>query len=156
MEEPRDPGVGSSGLLSVSSLADAVRHQATPLAQSSSSNTEAVCSLLGHKGLFQGPGGCRATARLVSALIVILGSAEWEGFQRRARGQMPFSLFFRPQTHRRTTNPNPSKFAQKFGGSEKCSRCGESVYAAEKIMGAGKVIRLRTSYEAQIRTELNI
>uniref|UniRef100_A0A3P8QAN5 Cysteine and glycine-rich protein 1 n=1 Tax=Astatotilapia calliptera TaxID=8154 RepID=A0A3P8QAN5_ASTCA len=42
------------------------------------------------------------------------------------------------QTHRPTTNPNPSKFAQKFGGSEKCARCGDSVYAAEKIMGAGK------------------
>ncbi|XP_062238656.1 cysteine and glycine-rich protein 2 [Platichthys flesus] len=41
-------------------------------------------------------------------------------------------------THRPTTNPNPSKFAQKFGGSEKCARCGDSVYAAEKIMGAGK------------------
>ncbi|XP_023692534.1 cysteine and glycine-rich protein 2 isoform X1 [Paramormyrops kingsleyae] len=42
------------------------------------------------------------------------------------------------QGHRPTTNPNPSKFAQKFGGSEKCARCGESVYAAEKIVGAGK------------------
>lgn len=50
-------------------------------------------------------------------------------------------LFFRTQTHRPTTNPNPSKFAQKFGGSEKCARCGDSVYAAEKIVGAGKVRR---------------
>ncbi|RVE56357.1 hypothetical protein OJAV_G00220380 [Oryzias javanicus] len=41
-------------------------------------------------------------------------------------------------THRPTTNPNPSRFAQKFGGTEKCARCGDSVYAAEKIMGAGK------------------
>lgn len=47
--------------------------------------------------------------------------------------------FYSPQSHRPTTNPNPSKFAQKFGGSEKCARCKESVYAAEKIMGAGKV-----------------
>uniref|UniRef100_A0A8C9XWJ6 Cysteine and glycine-rich protein 2 n=1 Tax=Sander lucioperca TaxID=283035 RepID=A0A8C9XWJ6_SANLU len=49
-------------------------------------------------------------------------------------------VFFPPrtQTHRPTTNPNPSKFAQKFGGSDKCARCGDSVYAAEKIMGAGK------------------
>lgn len=45
----------------------------------------------------------------------------------------------RTHSHKPTTNPNPSKFAQKFGGSEKCARCGESVYAAEKIMGAGKV-----------------
>ncbi|XP_070785423.1 cysteine and glycine-rich protein 2 isoform X1 [Enoplosus armatus] len=49
------------------------------------------------------------------------------------------------QTHRPTTNPNPSKFAQKFGGSEKCARCGDSVYAAEKIMGAGKRVTPRTS-----------
>nr|XP_025848136.1 cysteine and glycine-rich protein 2 [Vulpes vulpes] len=40
--------------------------------------------------------------------------------------------------HRPTTNPNTSKFAQKFGGAEKCSRCGDAVYAAEKIIGAGK------------------
>ena len=47
--------------------------------------------------------------------------------------------YFRPHSHRPTTNPNPSKFAQKFGNSEKCARCGESVYAAEKVVGAGKV-----------------
>uniref|UniRef100_A0A8C5S0G6 Cysteine and glycine-rich protein 1 n=1 Tax=Laticauda laticaudata TaxID=8630 RepID=A0A8C5S0G6_LATLA len=41
-------------------------------------------------------------------------------------------------SHRPTTNPNTSKFAQKFGGAEKCSRCGDSVYAAEKVIGAGK------------------
>uniref|UniRef100_A0A3B1JT42 Cysteine and glycine-rich protein 2 n=1 Tax=Astyanax mexicanus TaxID=7994 RepID=A0A3B1JT42_ASTMX len=44
----------------------------------------------------------------------------------------------RTKTHRPTTQPNASKFAQKFGGSEKCARCGESVYAAEKVIGAGK------------------
>ncbi|NXN88253.1 CSRP2 protein, partial [Bombycilla garrulus] len=43
-----------------------------------------------------------------------------------------------PSPHQPTTNPNPSKFAQKFGGTEKCSRCGNSVYAAEKVIGAGK------------------
>ncbi|KAL4659566.1 cysteine and glycine-rich protein 2-like isoform X1 [Arapaima gigas] len=42
------------------------------------------------------------------------------------------------QVHRPTASPNSYKFAQKFGGSEKCARCGEPVYAAEKIMGAGK------------------
>lgn len=45
----------------------------------------------------------------------------------------------RTHTHRPTTNTNTSKFAQKFGGSEKCARCGDAVYAAEKIMSAGKV-----------------
>ncbi|EPQ12736.1 Cysteine and glycine-rich protein 2 [Myotis brandtii] len=43
------------------------------------------------------------------------------------------------QPHRPTTNPNTSKFAQKYGGAEKCSRCGDFVYAAEKIIGAGKL-----------------
>ncbi|XP_053777013.1 cysteine and glycine-rich protein 2 isoform X2 [Desmodus rotundus] len=48
------------------------------------------------------------------------------------------------QPHRPTTNPNTSKFAQKYGGAEKCSRCGDSVYAAEKIIGAGKGATQRT------------
>ncbi|KAB0346816.1 hypothetical protein FD754_011673 [Muntiacus muntjak] len=30
------------------------------------------------------------------------------------------------QPHGPTTNPNTSKFAQKYGGAEKCSRCGDS------------------------------
>lgn len=41
--------------------------------------------------------------------------------------------------HRPTTNPNASKFAQKIGGSERCPRCTQAVYAAEKVIGAGKV-----------------
>ncbi|XP_044772279.1 cysteine and glycine-rich protein 1 isoform X1 [Neomonachus schauinslandi] len=40
--------------------------------------------------------------------------------------------------HRPTTNPNASKFAQKIGGSERCPRCGQAVFAAEKVIGAGK------------------
>uniref|UniRef100_A0A2K5PAM6 Cysteine and glycine-rich protein 1 n=1 Tax=Cebus imitator TaxID=2715852 RepID=A0A2K5PAM6_CEBIM len=44
--------------------------------------------------------------------------------------------------HRPTTNPNASKFAQKIGGSERCPRCSQAVYAAEKVIGAGKVRRL--------------
>lgn len=46
---------------------------------------------------------------------------------------------------RPTSSPNPSKFAQKFGGLEKCARCGEPVYAAEKVVGAGKVRRGKPS-----------
>uniref|UniRef100_A0A8C2ZIM4 Cysteine and glycine-rich protein 1 n=1 Tax=Cyclopterus lumpus TaxID=8103 RepID=A0A8C2ZIM4_CYCLU len=43
-----------------------------------------------------------------------------------------------PAPHRPTSsNPNPSKLAQKFGGSEKCPRCGKAVYAAEKVIAAG-------------------
>ncbi|XP_062272794.1 cysteine and glycine-rich protein 3 isoform X1 [Scomber scombrus] len=38
----------------------------------------------------------------------------------------------------RPTNSNPSKFAQKFGSSDRCPRCSKAVYAAEKQMGAGK------------------
>lgn len=43
--------------------------------------------------------------------------------------------------HKPTTNPNASKFAQKMGGSEHCPRCGQAVYAAERVIGAGKVRR---------------
>lgn len=45
--------------------------------------------------------------------------------------------------HRPTTNPNASKFAQKVGGSERCPRCSQVVYAAEKVIGAGKVRQAR-------------
>ncbi|KAG7277225.1 hypothetical protein CRUP_000454, partial [Coryphaenoides rupestris] len=50
-----------------------------------------------------------------------------------------------PQEHGSTntstatnTNTNPGKFAQKFGSTDRCPRCSKAVYAAEKIMGAGK------------------
>uniref|UniRef100_A0A8C5KTW1 Cysteine and glycine-rich protein 2 n=1 Tax=Jaculus jaculus TaxID=51337 RepID=A0A8C5KTW1_JACJA len=58
-----------------------------------------------------------------------------------AYGQGAGTLGIKPksaQPHRSTTNPKTSKFAQKYGGAEKCSRCGGSMYAAEKIIGAGK------------------
>ncbi|XP_068600347.1 cysteine and glycine-rich protein 1-like isoform X1 [Brachionichthys hirsutus] len=42
-----------------------------------------------------------------------------------------------PAPHRPTTNPNPSSLARKYGGSEKCPRCGKTVYMAEKVIGAG-------------------
>uniref|UniRef100_A0A3Q3JNE6 Cysteine and glycine-rich protein 1 n=1 Tax=Monopterus albus TaxID=43700 RepID=A0A3Q3JNE6_MONAL len=42
-----------------------------------------------------------------------------------------------PAPHRPTNNPNASKLAQRFGGSDKCPRCGKAVYAAEKVIGAG-------------------
>uniref|UniRef100_G1MT36 Cysteine and glycine-rich protein 1 n=1 Tax=Meleagris gallopavo TaxID=9103 RepID=G1MT36_MELGA len=41
------------------------------------------------------------------------------------------------QSHR-PTNPNASRMAQKVGGSDGCPRCGQAVYAAEKVIGAGK------------------
>ncbi|XP_059947477.1 cysteine and glycine-rich protein 1 isoform X2 [Mesoplodon densirostris] len=41
-------------------------------------------------------------------------------------------------SHRPVTNPNAAKFAQKIGGSERCPRCSQAVYAAEKVIGAGK------------------
>lgn len=47
--------------------------------------------------------------------------------------------FISPGPHCPTNNPNPSKLAQKFGGSDKCPRCGKAVYAAEKVIGAGSV-----------------
>lgn len=37
------------------------------------------------------------------------------------------------------SNANAGKFSQKFGGSDRCPRCSKAVYAAEKVMGAGKV-----------------
>lgn len=92
-------------------------------------------------------------------IIFYEGSAPASGWQNNTFGKWSewwrfhfpscFICFFTPprtQSHRPTTNPNPSKFAQKFGGSEKCARCGDSVYAAEKIMGAGKVRARSTLY----------
>lgn len=51
--------------------------------------------------------------------------------------------------HKPTTNPNASKFAQKMGGSEHCPRCSQAVYAAEKVIGAGKVSGCRGHGEAE-------
>lgn len=45
----------------------------------------------------------------------------------------------RQQPHYPTNNPNASKVAQKVGGADGCPRCGQAVYAAEKVVGAGKV-----------------
>ncbi|XP_073320944.1 cysteine and glycine-rich protein 3 isoform X1 [Pagrus major] len=36
------------------------------------------------------------------------------------------------------SNSTANKFSQKFGGSDRCPRCSKAVYAAEKVMGAGK------------------
>ncbi|RXN05482.1 cysteine and glycine-rich 1 [Labeo rohita] len=46
--------------------------------------------------------------------------------------------------HQPTNNPNTSKFAQKFGGSDVCPRCSKAVYAAEKVIGAGNVAMPKT------------
>uniref|UniRef100_A0A671M0Q4 Cysteine and glycine-rich protein 3-like n=1 Tax=Sinocyclocheilus anshuiensis TaxID=1608454 RepID=A0A671M0Q4_9TELE len=37
-----------------------------------------------------------------------------------------------------SANSNPNRFAQKFGSTDRCPRCSKAVYAAEKVMGAGK------------------
>ncbi|KAB0366073.1 hypothetical protein FD754_010229 [Muntiacus muntjak] len=76
-------------------------------------------------------------------MIFSKASATFTALQRRQmqcrNPEMHFSCAVtHAQPHRPTTNPNTSKFAQKYGGAEKCSRCGDSVYAAEKIIGAGK------------------
>ncbi|XP_042346776.1 cysteine and glycine-rich protein 3 [Plectropomus leopardus] len=47
------------------------------------------------------------------------------------------------QTHDSTPRPAPSgspahKSSPKFGCSDRCPRCSKAVYAAEKVMGAGK------------------
>ncbi|KAG2458337.1 CSRP2 protein, partial [Polypterus senegalus] len=42
------------------------------------------------------------------------------------------------EDQRPTSSVNTSKFAQKFGGADKCPRCGNSVNAAGKVLGAGK------------------
>ncbi|NXU61146.1 CSRP3 protein, partial [Horornis vulcanius] len=44
-----------------------------------------------------------------------------------------------PKPARPSTPTNASKFAKKMVDVDKCPRCGKSVYAAEKIMGGGKV-----------------
>ncbi|XP_048825654.1 cysteine and glycine-rich protein 3 isoform X2 [Brienomyrus brachyistius] len=51
------------------------------------------------------------------------------------------SLGIQPQQFKPYQPPassNQNKFAQKFGGSDHCPRCSKAVYAAEKIMSAGK------------------
>uniref|UniRef100_A0A8C1I624 Cysteine and glycine-rich protein 1 n=1 Tax=Cyprinus carpio TaxID=7962 RepID=A0A8C1I624_CYPCA len=37
-----------------------------------------------------------------------------------------------------SANSNPNKFAKKFGSTDSCPHCSKVVYAAEKVMGAGK------------------
>ncbi|XP_039605394.1 cysteine and glycine-rich protein 3 isoform X2 [Polypterus senegalus] len=56
--------------------------------------------------------------------------------QREKLPQNVLHLQLKPQ--KPTSNPTSGKFAQKFGGAERCSRCSKSVYAAERVMGAGK------------------
>lgn len=43
-----------------------------------------------------------------------------------------------PKPHPKPTNTSGNKFSQKFGSSDRCPRCSKAVYAAEKVMGAGK------------------
>ncbi|KAJ0056804.1 hypothetical protein NL108_017808, partial [Boleophthalmus pectinirostris] len=57
------------------------------------------------------------------------------------------ALLSNPKPPSSSSSPSPSsssspgvgsKFAQRLGGSDRCSRCSKAVYAAEKIMGGGK------------------
>ncbi|XP_034445339.1 cysteine and glycine-rich protein 1a [Hippoglossus hippoglossus] len=38
---------------------------------------------------------------------------------------------------RSTNSPNPTPQASRYGGADKCARCGKSVYANEKVIAAG-------------------
>ncbi|KAJ8344334.1 hypothetical protein SKAU_G00316630 [Synaphobranchus kaupii] len=42
------------------------------------------------------------------------------------------------KSHHPSASSNPSKFAQKCGGSDRCPRCSKAVYAAEKVIGGGQ------------------
>ncbi|KAL2088365.1 hypothetical protein ACEWY4_015264 [Coilia grayii] len=42
------------------------------------------------------------------------------------------------QSQPSSTNSNSNKFAQKFGSTDHCPRCSKAVYAAEKVLSAGK------------------
>uniref|UniRef100_A0A668SRJ0 LIM zinc-binding domain-containing protein n=1 Tax=Oreochromis aureus TaxID=47969 RepID=A0A668SRJ0_OREAU len=51
-------------------------------------------------------------------------------------GPQPHDSKPRPASSKSTAN----KLSQKFGGSDRCPRCSKAVYAAEKVMGAGKTV----------------
>nr|XP_033962059.1 cysteine and glycine-rich protein 3 isoform X2 [Pseudochaenichthys georgianus] len=44
-----------------------------------------------------------------------------------------------------SSNSSENKSSQKFGCSDRCPRCSKAVYAAEKVMGAGKFVTPNTS-----------
>ncbi|XP_062919204.1 cysteine and glycine-rich protein 3 isoform X1 [Mobula hypostoma] len=50
-------------------------------------------------------------------------------------------------------NPSSSKFAHKFGGADKCPRCNQSVYAAEKVIGGGKLVTQGTLDQKELATD---
>lgn len=58
--------------------------------------------------------------------------------------------FNRPGPHRPTNNQNTSKFAQKPASSDLCPRCGKTVYAAEKVLGAGSVRTVKYTKQVEI------
>ncbi|TSM36110.1 Troponin T, cardiac muscle [Bagarius yarrelli] len=57
--------------------------------------------------------------------------------------------------HQPTNNPNASKFAQKLGSSDVCPRCGKSVYAAEKVVGAGNSLMVAKAKEMVEQEEMD-
>lgn len=48
-------------------------------------------------------------------------------------------VFFSSQAHPAPANTTAAGKFSKFGSSDRCPRCSKPVYAAEKVMGAGKV-----------------
>lgn len=62
-----------------------------------------------------------------------------KALKKKKKVKEPHFLFSSPKPRQTSTNSTPSKFSQKFGSSDQCSRCSKSVYAAEKVMGGGKV-----------------
>ena len=76
-------------------------------------------------------------------LQILLWKEEWVRKLRCSRGsgmlQMDGSERLGIQTQRTTTNPSTSRNTHKQGDDEKCSRDGYFIYAAEKVIGTGKL-----------------
>lgn len=59
-------------------------------------------------------------------------------------------VFFSSQPHPAPANATAAGKFSKFGSSDRCPRCSKAVYAAEKVMGAGKVRPLGLNISATL------